>query len=179
MEVVIEVGGFQPVVVVEVGVVTALAIALAVVFIIRPNDAAMVLATDVGTVDDLVAVNGASRKSATSLGAVPSMAPAFLIECCLILSKRFSFFIEISEILFLFFLAKRYLSRDRFTKNARLELAHFLVMLRDLLDAFQHQGTDPDAEIGGHHVHQTETGDHFEAMNVELRRADDQCQCSR
>lgn len=107
MEVVIEVGGFQPVVVVEVGVVTALAIALAVVFIIRPNDAAMVLATDVGTVDDLVAVNGASRKSATSLGAVPSMAPAFLIECCLILSKRFSFFIEISEILFLFFLAKR------------------------------------------------------------------------
>lgn len=108
MEVVIEVGGFQPVVVVvEVGVVTALAIALAVVFIIRPNDAAMVLATDVGTVDDLVAVNGASRKSATSLGAVPNMAPAFLIECCLILSKRFSFFIEISEILFLFFLAKR------------------------------------------------------------------------
>lgn len=103
MEVVIEVGGFQPVVVVEVGVVTALAIALAVVFIIRPNDAAMVLATDVGTVDDLVAVNGASRKSATSLGAVPNMAPAFLIECCLILSKRFSFFTEISEILFLFF----------------------------------------------------------------------------
>lgn len=103
MEVVIEVGGFQPVVVVEVGVVTALAIALAVVFIIRPNEAAMVLATDVGTVDDLVAVNGASRKRATSLGAVPKMAPAFLIECCLILSKRFSFFIQISEILSLFF----------------------------------------------------------------------------
>lgn len=103
-----EVDGFQPVVVVEVGVVTALAIALAVVFTIRPNDAAMVLATDVGTVDDLVAVNGASRKRATSLGAVPNMAPAFLIECCLILSKQF--FIEISEMSL--FLKKQCLSID-------------------------------------------------------------------
>lgn len=49
-------------------------------------------------------------------------------------------------------------------------MAHFLVMLGDLLDAFQHEGTDPDAEIGGHHVHQAEASDHFEAMNVELRR---------
>lgn len=56
----------------------------------------------------------------------------------------------------------------KFTKNARLELTHFLMMLRDLLDAFQHQGTNPDAEVGSDHVHQTETGDHFETVDVEL-----------
>lgn len=87
VEVVVEVGGFQSaVVVVVVGVVTALAIALAVVLITLPNEAAVVLMTDDVTVDDLVAVNGASRKSSTSRGAVPSIVPAFRIECCLILS---------------------------------------------------------------------------------------------
>lgn len=86
MEVVV-VGGFQPEVVAEAGVVTALASAFAVVFITRPSEAATV-ATDEKTVDDLVAVNGASRNRATSRGAVPNMAPAFRIECCLMLSKH-------------------------------------------------------------------------------------------
>ena len=47
-------------------------------------------------------------------------------------------------------------------------MTHFLMMLRDLLDAFQYQGTNPDAEIGSDHVHQTETSDHFETVDVEL-----------
>lgn len=47
-------------------------------------------------------------------------------------------------------------------------MTHFLMMLRDLLDTFQYQSTNPDAKIGSHHVHQPETRDHFEPMNVEL-----------
>lgn len=95
VEVVVEVRGFHLVVVVVVlGTVTALAIALAVVLITRPNEAIVVLAMDEVAVDDvLVAVNGASRKRATSRGAVPRMAPAFLIECCLMLSEIVRIFI--------------------------------------------------------------------------------------
>ena len=84
----VEGGVFQPVVVVVVGVVTALATALAVVLITRPNEAAVELAMVDVTVDDLVAVKGASRKRATSRGAVPNIAPAFRIECCLMLSEN-------------------------------------------------------------------------------------------
>lgn len=42
------------------------------------------------------------------------------------------------------------------------------MMLRDLFDALEHEGADPDAEVGGDHVHQTETRDYFEAMDVQL-----------
>lgn len=73
------------------GVVNASAIDLAVVVITRPKavpTVTTVLVTVGATVVDLeVAVRGASRNCAMSRGSVPNMAPAFRIECCLMLSK--------------------------------------------------------------------------------------------
>lgn len=39
----------------------------------------------------------------------------------------------------------------------------------DLFERFGDEGTNPDANVCGTNVHQTETGNHFEAMNVELK----------
>lgn len=76
------------------GVVNASAIDLAVVVITRPKavpTVTTVLVTVGATVVDLeVAVRGASRNCAMSRGSVPSMAPAFRIECCLMLSANVS-----------------------------------------------------------------------------------------
>lgn len=55
------------------------------------------------------------------------------------------------------------------TENPRLNLAQFFMILRDLLETFQNQCAYPYAEIRRDHVHQTETSDDFEAMDVQLR----------
>jgi len=71
------------------GEVNASAIDLAVVVITRPKavpTVTTVLVTVGATVVDLV--KGASRNCATSRGSVPNMAPAFRIECCLMLSAN-------------------------------------------------------------------------------------------
>lgn len=38
----------------------------------------------------------------------------------------------------------------------------------DLLERLQDEGADPDTDIGGRNVHQSEAGEHFEAVDVEL-----------
>lgn len=43
-----------------------------------------------------------------------------------------------------------------------------LMVGRDLLERFQHQRANPDADVGGHDMHQPEPGQHLEAMYVEL-----------
>lgn len=85
VEVVVEV--FQ-VLHMSVGVVNASAIDLAVVVITRPRAATVVPVVTVGAmvVDLVEATRGASRNCAMSRGSVPSIAPAFRIECCLMLS---------------------------------------------------------------------------------------------
>lgn len=45
-----------------------------------------------------------------------------------------------------------------------------LVIEDDLLQRFEDERTDPDANVGGANVHQAEAGEHFEAMDVELIR---------
>lgn len=40
----------------------------------------------------------------------------------------------------------------------------------DFLNIFENQSTDPYAQIGGNHVHQTKTCNHFEAMDVQLNK---------
>lgn len=44
------------------------------------------------------------------------------------------------------------------------------MILSDLLETLQNQRAYPYAEIRRDHVHETETSDDFEAMNVQLRR---------
>lgn len=68
--------------------VNASAIDLAVVVITRPRAATVVPVVTVGAmvVDVVEATRGASRNCAMSRGSVPSIAPAFRIECCLMLS---------------------------------------------------------------------------------------------
>lgn len=77
---------------VEDGEVNASAIDLAVVVITRPRavpTVTTVLVTVGAMVVDLEeAVRGASRNCAMSRGSVPNMAPAFRIECCLMLSAN-------------------------------------------------------------------------------------------
>lgn len=72
------------------GEVNASAIDLAVVVITRPRAVPTVTTVLVigAVVVDLAAVRGASRNCAMSRGSVPNMAPAFLIECCLMLSAN-------------------------------------------------------------------------------------------
>lgn len=79
-------GVVQVVVDVEVGVVTASAIDLAVVLITRPRAATVELVGPMVVV--LAAVRGASRSCAISRGSVPNIAPAFRRECCLMLSAN-------------------------------------------------------------------------------------------
>lgn len=82
-------GVVQVLVDVLVGVlVNASATDLAVVVITRPRAATVALVVMVGAnVVDLVEVmRGASRNCAMSRGSVPNIAPAFRIECCLMLS---------------------------------------------------------------------------------------------
>lgn len=86
------VDGVVQVVVAEVdvadGEVNASAIDLAVVVITRPRavpTVTTVLVTVGATVVDLI--RGASRNCAMSRGSVPNMAPAFRIECSLMLSR--------------------------------------------------------------------------------------------
>ena len=70
--------------------VNASATDLAVVVITRPRAATVALVVMVGAmvVVDLVEVmRGASRNCAMSRGSVPNIAPAFRIECCLMLSR--------------------------------------------------------------------------------------------
>jgi len=84
-------GVVQAVVEVDVGdgEVNASAIDLAVVVITRPRavpTVTTVLVTVGATVVDLV--RGASRNCAMSRGSVPNIAPAFRIECILMLSAK-------------------------------------------------------------------------------------------
>lgn len=44
------------------------------------------------------------------------------------------------------------------------------MILSDLLETLQNQRAYPYAEVRRDHVHETETSDDFEAMNVQLRR---------
>lgn len=44
------------------------------------------------------------------------------------------------------------------------------MILSDLLETLQNQRAYPHAEIRRDHVHETETSDDFEAMDVQLRR---------
>lgn len=69
--------------------VNASAIDLAVVVITRPRAATVVPVVTIGAmvVDLVEATRGASRNCAMSRGSVPSIAPAFRIECCLMLSR--------------------------------------------------------------------------------------------
>lgn len=43
-----------------------------------------------------------------------------------------------------------------------------LMVQNDFLQRFEYERSDPDANVGGTNMHQTETGKHFEAMDVEL-----------
>lgn len=82
-------GVAQVVVDVDVGVeVIASAIDCAVVLITRPKAVTIVLVVVAMVVDLEDAVRGASRNCAMSRGSVPNMAPAFRIECCLMLSAN-------------------------------------------------------------------------------------------
>jgi len=79
----------QVVVEVDVGVeVITSAIDRAVVLITRPRAVTAVLVVVATVVDLEEAVRGASRNCAMSRGSVPNMAPAFRIECCLMLSAN-------------------------------------------------------------------------------------------
>lgn len=82
-------GVAQVVVDVELGVeVITSAIDCAVVRITRPRAVTAVPVVVRMVVDLEVAVRGASRNCAMSRGSVPNMAPAFRIECCLMLSAN-------------------------------------------------------------------------------------------
>jgi len=82
-------GVAQVVVDVDVGVeVMTSAIDRAVVLITRPRAVTAVLVVVATVVDLEEAVRGASRNCAMSRGSVPNMAPAFRIECCLMLSAN-------------------------------------------------------------------------------------------
>lgn len=83
-------GVVQVLVDVLLDMVNASAIDLAVVVITRPRAATVVPVVTVGAkvVDLVEATRGASRNCAMSRGSVPSIAPAFRIECCLMLSAR-------------------------------------------------------------------------------------------
>jgi len=82
-------GVVQVVVDVDVGVeVITSAIDRAVVLITRPRAVTAVLVVVATVVDLEEAVRGASRNCAMSRGSVPNMAPAFRIECCLMLSAN-------------------------------------------------------------------------------------------
>jgi hypothetical protein len=39
----------------------------------------------------------------------------------------------------------------------------------DFLERLPDQSADPDANVGGHAVHQPEPGNHFEFVNVQLQ----------
>lgn len=45
-----------------------------------------------------------------------------------------------------------------------------VLIVGDLLDAFQHQSTYPHTQIGGHNVHQAKACQHFEAVDVQLQQ---------
>lgn len=48
---------------------------------------------------------------------------------------------------------------------------------RNLFERFQNECANPYANVCGTNVHQTETGNHFEAMNVQLKVLMEQFYC--
>lgn len=107
--------------------VNASAIDLAVVVITRPRAATVVPVVTVGAmvVDPVEATRGASRNCAMSRGSVPSIAPAFRIECCLMLSASVGVLLARRRVI-----AEKCLNRQSdksanksLTENPRLKLA--------------------------------------------------------
>lgn len=62
-----------------------------------------------------------------------------------------------------------------FLKNKRTQYSGFLesslLMIHgDFLETLDYQSANPNAKVGGHNVHESESSDDFETMNIQLQK---------